>query len=194
MMSLHKLTAGTGYDYLTRQVAAMDSTTKGHTSLGDYYEQKGESSGRWVGSGLAGIDGVQPGDVVTAEQMWRLFGLGDHPVARQRLEALTAGATKRDFRDAVKFGQKSGIYRTENALPAEVARRISAWNASHGHEAAAPVPAEVRATIRTEVGREHFHERFGRDPLDARELSGFIVLESRPAQSGVAGYDLTSRR
>ena len=28
-MSLHKLTAGSGYDYLTRQVAALDATDKG---------------------------------------------------------------------------------------------------------------------------------------------------------------------
>jgi hypothetical protein len=27
-MSLHKLTAGAGYDYLTRQVAALDATEK----------------------------------------------------------------------------------------------------------------------------------------------------------------------
>jgi hypothetical protein len=30
---LHKLTAGSGYDYLTRQVAALDATEKGHTGL-----------------------------------------------------------------------------------------------------------------------------------------------------------------
>lgn len=29
MMTLHKLTAGTGYEYFTRNVAAMDSTEKG---------------------------------------------------------------------------------------------------------------------------------------------------------------------
>jgi hypothetical protein len=29
-MSLHKLTAGSGYDYLTRQVAALDAIEKGH--------------------------------------------------------------------------------------------------------------------------------------------------------------------
>ena len=28
-MSIHKLTAGAGYDYLTRQVAALDATEKG---------------------------------------------------------------------------------------------------------------------------------------------------------------------
>jgi hypothetical protein len=33
-MSIHKLTAGSGYDYLTRQVAALDATEKGHTGLG----------------------------------------------------------------------------------------------------------------------------------------------------------------
>jgi hypothetical protein len=36
-MSLHKLTAGSGYDYLTRQVAALDATEKGHTVLASYY-------------------------------------------------------------------------------------------------------------------------------------------------------------
>ena len=59
-MGLHKLTAGDGYTYLTRQVAAHDSTEKGHASLGDYYQQKGESPGRWLGSGLAGLD-MRPG-------------------------------------------------------------------------------------------------------------------------------------
>jgi hypothetical protein len=32
-MSMHKLTAGSGYDYLTRQVAALDATEKGRTGL-----------------------------------------------------------------------------------------------------------------------------------------------------------------
>ncbi len=36
-MSMHKLTAGSGYDYLTRQVAALDATDKGHVGLADYY-------------------------------------------------------------------------------------------------------------------------------------------------------------
>ena len=68
-MTLHKLSAGTGYEYLTRQVAALDSTEKGAAPLADYYSAKGESPGRWVGSGLVGIDGLEAGEVVTAEQM-----------------------------------------------------------------------------------------------------------------------------
>ena len=43
--SMHKLTAGSGDDYLTRQVAAQDTTEKGHTSLASYYSEKGEIPG-----------------------------------------------------------------------------------------------------------------------------------------------------
>ena len=43
-MSMHKLTAGSGYDYLTRQVAALDSTEKGHTGLAAYYTDRGEKA------------------------------------------------------------------------------------------------------------------------------------------------------
>ena len=44
-MSMHKLTAGSGYDYLTRQVAALDATEKGHAGLASYYTERGETPG-----------------------------------------------------------------------------------------------------------------------------------------------------
>jgi len=75
-MSMHKLTAGSGYDYLTRQVAALDATDKGHVGLASYYTERGESPGVWVGSGLDGIDGLSAGDPVTAEQMRNCSGTG----------------------------------------------------------------------------------------------------------------------
>jgi hypothetical protein len=54
-MSLHKLTAGSRYDYLTRQVATLDATEKGHTGLASYYTERGETPGcgsvpAWAGS------------------------------------------------------------------------------------------------------------------------------------------------
>jgi hypothetical protein len=55
-MTIHKLSAGSGYDYLTRQVAALHATAKGHVGLASYYIEGGESPGVWVGSGLAGLD------------------------------------------------------------------------------------------------------------------------------------------
>ncbi len=90
-MTLHKLSAGSGYEYLTRQVAALDSTEKGRTALNDYYSATGESPGRWVGSGLVGLDGLAAGDVVTAEQMKHLFGTGAHPLTGEPLGAAYKG-------------------------------------------------------------------------------------------------------
>ena len=49
MQSIHKLTAGDGYAYLTRQVAALDDTDRGHTGLGEYYTEQGEFPGAWLG-------------------------------------------------------------------------------------------------------------------------------------------------
>ncbi len=54
-MSLHKLTAGDGYTYLTRQVAACDATHRGRDGLSDYYSEQGESPGVWFGHGADGL-------------------------------------------------------------------------------------------------------------------------------------------
>src|SRR5215207_617996 len=80
-MSLHKLSAGHGNDYLIRQVAAHDATHRGRSDLASYYEGRGETPGRWIGRGLAGIDGLEVGDVVTGDQMRLLFAEGRHPLA-----------------------------------------------------------------------------------------------------------------
>ncbi|TSD64195.1 relaxase domain-containing protein, partial [Aeromicrobium piscarium] len=129
-MSLHKLTAGRGYDYLTRQVAAVDGTDKGHTSLATYYAEKGESPGRWVGSGLGGIDGLSAGDVVTAEQMKSLFAYGLHPLADARLAALPPDATTAEIDE-----------------PPQVSRRILvSWkDADHAEEDRSEGQGAVRA-------------------------------------------------
>jgi hypothetical protein len=84
-MSHHKLTAGSGHDYLTRQVAALDTTEKGHTGLASYYTNRGESPGVWIRSGLDEINGLTAGDPVTAEQMRALFGCGLVGLARFEL-------------------------------------------------------------------------------------------------------------
>jgi len=104
-MSVHKLTAGSGYDYLTRQVAALDATEKGHTGLASYYTERGESPGVWIGSGMNGIDGLAAGDPVTAEQMRALFGCGLHPLAELRLQQLEGpDLTDQDFQNVARLG------------------------------------------------------------------------------------------
>jgi TrwC relaxase len=106
-MSLHKLTAGSGYDYLTRQVAALDATEKGHTGLASYYTERGESPGVWIGSGIGGIDGFAAGDPVTAEQMRALFGCGLHPLAELRQQQLEGpDLTSQDFQNVARLGRR----------------------------------------------------------------------------------------
>jgi TrwC relaxase len=124
-MSLHKLTAGSGYDYLTRHVAALDATDKGCTGLASYYAERGESPGVWVGSGMVGIDALDVGDPVTAEQMRALFGCGLHPLAELRLQRLKGpGLIGQDFQDVVQLGSPFKIMDDATPFRVEVAKRM----------------------------------------------------------------------
>ena len=191
-MSLHKLTAGSGYDYLTRQVAALDATDKGHTGLAAYYTERGESPGVWVGSGLDGIDGLGAGDPVTTEQMRALFGRGMHPLAEARLQQLDGpDVTLRDLENVMRLGTPFKDFDQATPLQVEVAQRVADLNAMNGGPADAKVAPSDRARVRTEVVREFFGAEHGRDPVDARELAGLIAKDSRHRASTVAGYDLT---
>jgi conjugative relaxase-like TrwC/TraI family protein len=192
-MSIHKLTAGSGYDYLTRQVAALDATEKGHTGLASYYAERGETPGVWIGSGLDGIDGLAAGDPVTAEQMRALFGCGLHPLAELRQQQLEGpDLTTRDFQKVTQLGAPFKIFDGHVSLfRLEVATRIAAINTAAGLPADAPLPAADRARVRTDVARQYFLAAHGREPIDARELAGQIAKDSRPRIQTVAGYDLT---
>ena len=75
MISLHKLSAGSGYTYLIRQVAAQDVTHCGRDGLASYYDERGESPGVWLGLAATGLDGLpKVGEVVLEAQMLALFG------------------------------------------------------------------------------------------------------------------------
>jgi conjugative relaxase-like TrwC/TraI family protein len=192
-MSMHKLTAGAGYDYLTRQVAALDATGKGHAGLASYYTERGETPGVWMGSGMEGIDGLTAGDPVTAEQMRALFGCGLHPLAELRQQQLEGPAlTIRDFQNVVRLGAPFRVVDGDVSLfRLEVAKRIAAINSAAGLPVGAPLQAADQARVRTEVARQFFLTEHGREPIDARELAGQIAKDSRPRTQTVAGYDLT---
>ncbi|OLT22056.1 hypothetical protein BJF81_13930 [Ornithinimicrobium sp. CNJ-824] len=170
-MTLHKLSAGSGYEYLTRQVAAGDDTEIGRRGLEDYYAAKGESPGRWTGSGLVGIDGLESGDRVTSEQMANLFGAGRHPLT------------------GVALGAPYRVYDSDGGgFNVEVTRLVDAR--ADGSTGPAKQLAQV-AAARSEVAREYFAREHGREPRDARELASAVARYSRPQRTAVAGYDLT---
>ena len=149
-------------------------------ALAAYYEEKGEAPGRWMGSGLAGLD-LALGDAVSEEQMKLLFGQGRHPRSGEPEATIQGwGALGRAFPTFVA-----------TTLRQEVAQAFSDHNTGRQMSWNAPIPAEVRARIRTTVATGAFAREHGRPPRDDAELTGFLAAASRPAQVPVAGYDLT---
>ncbi|TQN43715.1 DNA primase catalytic core [Blastococcus colisei] len=191
-MTLHKLTAGDGYTYLTRQVAAHDATTRGFDNLGAYYSEKGEAPGVWMGRGLAAVPDFPVGDRVTEAQMVALFGEGRHPNADQiERDAQLAGKNPQEVDQASRLGAPYRIHEQANMFHRRSAGAFRDHNTALGLPADTPVPAEERARIRTELASAMFVETYGRPPADARELSGHLARISRQATTAVAGYDLT---
>jgi TrwC relaxase len=87
VMSMARLSAGAGYRYLLRHTAAGDAARPQATSLVDYYAATGYPPGRWLGSGLSGLNdgaGIISGSVVTERALSALYA-GLDPVSGQPL-------------------------------------------------------------------------------------------------------------
>ena len=81
-VSMRVMSAGDGYKYLLRTVAAGDGQRSLSTPLTRYYSAQGTPPGRWMGSGLPGLGSghIVEGAEVTEAQLQRLIGLGRDPV------------------------------------------------------------------------------------------------------------------
>lgn len=123
--------------------------------LADYYAAKGEVPGRWIDSGLDGIDALAIRDLVTAEQMKILFGSGRDPITGRPL------------------GSAYKVYANETAVAFKA--RVDELLA----HAPVPTPAE-RATARSTAAREFFVAENGRGPASVRELSAALATYTRP--------------
>ncbi|WP_456237932.1 MobF family relaxase [Microbacterium pygmaeum] len=75
------MSAGQGYKYLLRTVAAADGERKLSTPLTRYYAEAGTPPGRWLGSGLPGLaDGhIASGSRVSEAQLELLMSMGRDP-------------------------------------------------------------------------------------------------------------------
>ena len=190
-LSLHKLWAGSGYEYLTRQVARQDVTHPGRSPLASYYTELGETPGLWVGSGLTGVEGLKAGDVVTAEQMRALFGQGLHPLAHIRAKAARAsGAGTSETAKARLLGSP---FRSRAAADGSFETAVKKGVAARRRPSSA-TPAElqaVRAEVVSEVAAVRFERQHGRAPADPRELSATVARWSGGPAQPVAGFDLT---
>lgn len=167
-IGLKKLLAGSGYEYLTRQVAPGD--VSGKPSLADYYTARGESPGRWWGTGLAGM-GLTEGGPVTDEQMRRLFGAGLNPETGEKL------------------GRAYSVFAGHpTPFETELDARKSAWRDAHDGR---PAPKQVRHRLRTDLAVEWHTRDRGRPPAGRRELHSYIAKATSHPRVAVAGFDAT---
>ncbi|HEV2634538.1 MAG TPA: MobF family relaxase [Actinocrinis sp.] len=169
MLALHKLTAGDGYTYLTRQVAGGDVEREMGQTAADYYTAEGNPPGRWLGYGahvlkLAGTE-------VTEQQMKLLYGLGQHPDADK-------------IREKILTRIKPGM--SESQIKA--IHRKADREASLGP--AFPLYQElVHFDARVDMRLDAIRQETGREPTKA-EINKAKMEESRAQRAAVAGYDL----
>ncbi|MFI6042604.1 MobF family relaxase [Nocardia sp. NPDC051321] len=197
--TIHKVVAGNGYQYYLRNVAANDVFSRGRPSLAGYYSERGETPGRWRGSGLAGLD-IHAGEEVTEEQMKSLFGLGRHPnaeVIEDRVydEQIRLGAKHKDAAraadKATRLGHPFRLYADTSEYRKRCAKAFEQYNIAHDLPPGDAISDADRAQIRTHVAFEMFTGTYDRPPVDARELSGWVAKNSRPHTTAVAGFDIT---
>ncbi|GAB2493124.1 MobF family relaxase [Promicromonospora xylanilytica] len=84
------MSAGDGYSYFMKSVAAGDGDRSMGTPLTRYYTETGTPPGRWMGAGVASLGsdelgGLLVGGLVTEEQMARLAGKGLDPITGEQL-------------------------------------------------------------------------------------------------------------
>ncbi|WP_345064404.1 MobF family relaxase [Leifsonia kafniensis] len=81
------MSAGDGYKYLLRTVAAGDGERSLSTPLTKYYAEAGTPPGRWLGSGVRslGDSEIVEGDHVSEAQLQLLVGMGRDPVTGEPL-------------------------------------------------------------------------------------------------------------
>lgn len=87
-MSMRRMTLGAGFRYLMSSVARSDREGPTTDPLTAYYTQDGTPPGRFLGAGLAGLnggEGVEPSSIVSEEQLWRMLGMLQDPLTGQPL-------------------------------------------------------------------------------------------------------------
>ncbi len=88
VLSIRRMTLGSGYRYLMESVAAGDGVRHQTRSLADYYADSGTPPGVFLGAGLAALDGgrgVEIGSEVSEQHLFNLLGMCADPITGQPL-------------------------------------------------------------------------------------------------------------
>lgn len=101
------MSAGDGYKYLLKTVAAGDGDRDLSTPLTRYYAEAGTPPGYWLGEGVRslGQGALGPGDLVSEAQLQLLVGLGRDPMTGEPLGRAYPVYKSREQRIADRVGE-----------------------------------------------------------------------------------------
>ena len=108
-VSMRVMSAGDGYKYLLKTVAAADGDRPLSTPLTRYYMEEGTPPGRWHGAGVAdlGKGEIQVGDRVSEHQLQILMGTGCDPITGDKLGLGFAAYKSQEERIEAQIGRAS---------------------------------------------------------------------------------------
>lgn len=186
-MTLHVLSSGKGYRYLTNSIVSGDIQRKPGQTLSNYYAgEHGTPPGQWCGKGAKslGLTGT-----ITEEQMSFLYGKGMNPNAKSNIEKLMAeGKTFEEAKKSQYLGSKYALY---DARRGGVVEHICKAIEEQEKELGRVLTSEEESDIGIKIGRKEFTEMFGRVPNDSHEVERWIWSEEKRSRTSTAGYDAT---
>lgn len=169
MMTIHKVTAGDGYTYLTRHIAGGDVQRARGQEAADYYTAKGNPAGYWIGRGAPLLD--LAGQHVTEEQMRQLFGAGMHPNAQAIIAEYLGKHVTADMTDA-----QLAHVRADAVRAASLGNPFPQYQPLERFDRRV---ADRLAVIEVQTGR----------PATDSEIRKIKTEEARRSRTAVAGFD-----
>ena len=200
VLSIRRMTLGSGYRYLMESVAAGDGVRQQSTSLADYYAASGTPPGVFLGAGLAALDGgrgVENGSEVSEQHLFNLLGMCADPISgkplgrpptargphwpRWRTKRTIGPVTRQRCRRPNEAERAPRTNRTPVAgfdLTFSPSKSIStAWALADGDTKAAIYACHRRAieVVLTYAEREVFHSRSGRNGVVQEDVEGVVA-------------------
>ena len=190
-MTAHVLSAGSGYTYLTQQVASGDVPRGRGMSLTDYYMQHGNPPGQWVGSGLEqlGVSGL-----VLEKQMKSLFGQGRHPdVDRLEVEALARGLSKQEAERTGRLGRAFPEFkaRPDDGYRQALEAAFAVFAAENDRPPEAGIERDlIRWNVARDLAQQEHTDKGASGGLSDQDVATWLAKRGQQPRKAVAGYDL----